>query len=174
MRRCPRPIVVVAVVLLLSTCALPGCLDDGDGPDLSDWQLGLSVEKYDTNGARAINQTYFRLDVRFGPLFEDDWLVSESNGFTKGEDDEFPWRIEASYRNGTVYEPFPIQGDSTFSTGMLRVGGGTLEVIVDGDASTYTVGKEYDMQPHDYEASARLKGPYGELVLYFLLLQPKD
>ena len=171
---CPRTTVVATAAILLATVVLPGCLDDSEEPDLSEWHLGLSVEMFDTNGARAINQTYFSLVVRFGPLYEDDWLVTESNGFTKGEDDEFPWRIEASYRNGTVPEPFPIQGSATFSTGLLRVGGGTLKVVIDGDPSTYIVGKEYDMQPHDYEASARLKGPYGDLVLYFLMLEPMD
>ena len=173
MRRCPRPLAVALTALVLATTALPGCLDEEE-PDLSDWHLGLSVERFETNGARAINQTHFRLDVRFGPIFKDDWIIAESDGFTKGEDDEFPLRIEASYLNGTVYEPFPIQGSSTVATGLLRVGGGTLKVIIDGDASTYSVGKEYDMQPHDYEASAHLKGPYGDLVLYFLMLQPKD
>ncbi len=168
-----RPSVVTTVAILLATVALPGCLDGPEEPDLSDWHVGLSVEKYDTNGVRAINQTYFSLDVRFGPVYRAEWFVGESNGFTKGDESEFPWRIEARYQNGTALEPFPIQGLSTYSTGSLRIGGGTLKVIIDGDASTYSIGKEYDMQPHDYEASAHLKGPYGDLVLYFLMLKPQ-
>ncbi len=162
------------VALLLAAAAAPGCLDGGDDgeKDLSTWEVGMSIEKFETNGVRAVNTTYLRYGVDWAGHRYVDWLVGESHGFTKGKVDYFTFSLNATYMNGTVREPFPIQGPSTKATGAVQVRSKDLLIILDGDESTYTLGKEYDIQPHDWEATVRIHGAYGDTVVYFLLREP--
>ena len=163
-------------VLLLTVTALPGCLKDdgGDGRDLSGWELGMTVDKFLTNSDRVLDLTNLTFHVRWGPKEFDRWVIGESEGFKKGNDSYFPFRLDASYGElGPVGpEPFPIQGTQDYVTGACEVRSGGLKLTIDGDRSTYRVTNEYDRLPTDYEATVRINGTYGELVLYFLMLEP--
>ena len=172
----PGPAVVALVVVLLVASVPVGCLDEGDGgtPDLSTWEAGMSIEKYETNGVRAVNTTYLRFQVDWGGHRYVDWMVGESHGFKKGDIDYFTFSVTASYMNGTVREDFPIQGSSDKATGGVKVRSKDLLVLVDGPESTYVVGREMDIQPHDWEATVRIHGDYGDLLIYFLLREPTD
>jgi hypothetical protein len=172
----PSAVAAALITVLLVATVPPGCLNEGgDGTvDLSTWEAGMSIEKFETNGARAVNTTHLRFEVDWGGQRYIDWLVGESHGFTKGKVDYFTFTVTATYMNGTVREPFPVQGPSNRATGAVQVRSKDLLVILDGDASTYVVGREYDIQPHDWEASVRIHGDYGDLVIYFLLREPGD
>jgi len=165
-------------VLLLTMTSLPGCLKDdgGDGRDLSGWELGMSVDKFLSNGARALNLTYLTFHVRWGPKEFDRWLVGESEGFKKGNESYFPFRLEASYDEPGPAgpDPFPIQGTQDYITGACEVKSGGLKLSIDGPKSTYRITNEYDRLPTGYEATVRINGTYGELVLYFLMLEPVE
>jgi hypothetical protein len=168
------PATTLAMVLLLSAVA-PGCLKDGTGPreDLSKWEMGMTIEKFESNASIELNTTYFSFTVRWGPLQFDDWVVSESEGFKKGNDSYFPFRIEAFYKdpsNGRT--PFPIQGGSNVVTGAIEVLTGKLRPTIDGSKSTYRFTNEYDRFPSPYETTVRILGTDGQLVLYFVLLAP--
>jgi len=163
-------------VLLLTMTTLPGCLKDegGNGEDLSGWELGMTVDKFLSNGARTMNLTYLSFKVRWGPTEFDHWRVAESEGFEKGNESYFPFRLEASYDEPGPAgpDPFPIQGAQDYVTGACEVKSGGLRLSIDGDRSTFNVTNEYDRLPTDYEATVHIKGTYGELVLYFLMLEP--
>jgi hypothetical protein len=170
-----RTVAAALMAILLVATVPPGCLDEGDNgtKDLSTWEVGMSIEKYETNGVRAVNTTYLRFEVAWGALRFDDWMVGESHGFTKGKVDYFAFTVEGSYMNGTVREPFPVQGSSTTATGSVQVRNKDLLVNLDGDDSSFVVGREYDIQPHDWEATVRIHGDYGDLLVYFLLREPR-
>ena len=163
-------------VIILTLTALPGCLKDdgGGGRDLSGWELGMTVDKFLSNNARVLNLTYIRFHVWWGPKEYDSWRVGESEGFKKGNDSYFPFRIEASYDEPGPAgpDPFPIQGSQDYVTGACEVRSSSLRLAIDGAKSTYRITNEYDRLPTGFESTVRVNGTYGELVLYFLMLEP--
>jgi hypothetical protein len=165
----------VAVLLLVGSTA--GCLGGGDGDgddtDYGEWFMALTVDKFNSNGQRAVNVTYLLFEVRYGPMLRDDWRVQESDGFTKGNDSVFPLRVEARYDDGrNEVEDFPIMGSKPFLTGSVFFRDKRLKVNLDGDRSLYTIDRSIDLLPHGHEVTATIEGDYGTLVLYFNMNEP--
>jgi len=166
------PLLAVSMALVLVATTTMGCLNDEEPMDLSEWYVAMTVERFDTNGQRAVNVTKLLFDVRFGDLHKDTWMIQESGGFTKGGEDVFPIRLEARYENGTSAEDFPILGSSRVLTGALRFDGDQMRLVMDGGKDLITVDRSIDRYPHGYERTVRSTGSYGELVLYFNLNEP--
>ncbi len=92
----PAPLVAVALLLLVALAG-PGCLSPAPGPDLSQWQVGLTISRFEPKSQVSVNQSHFAFDVRLGPLQEEGWVISQSAGFKKGNESSFPFRVEALY-----------------------------------------------------------------------------
>lgn len=165
-------LLAVSMTLLLMATATMGCLTQEVHQDLSDWYVAMTVERFNTNGQRAVNVTKLKFEVRFGDVHKDTWMVQESGGFYKGEENVFPIRIEARYDNGTSEEDFPILGSSNVLTGVLKFDDDKMSLRLDGDKDLITTDKSIDRYPHGYERTATITGIYGELVLYFNLNEP--
>jgi hypothetical protein len=168
-----RAIVALSMALLLIVPVTAGCLSEDEPMDLSEWWVALTVDKFDPNGERAVNVTELLFKVRFGDLNQDTWMLQESHGFFKGDEDYFPIRLEARYDDKVnPVEDFPILGDSHIVTAALRFDGDRMGVQVDGDKDLIVKDRSIDNLPHDYERTVRLTGDYGELTLYFNLNEP--
>ena len=165
-------LLAVSITLILVATTTVGCLTEEEPHDLSDWYVAMTVERFDTNGQRAVNVTKLKFDVRFGDVHKDTWMVQESGGSYKGDENAFPIRIEARYDNGTSEEDFPILGSSNVLTGVLKFDGDKMKLLLDGDKDLITIDKSIDRYPHGYERTATITGIYGELVLYFNLNEP--
>lgn len=167
-----------AVAASLTLVLVAGCLSDGDGGGddgaYADWTLGLTIDRFDSNGERAVNVTELRFAVRWGPVEGDGWVVQQSDSFVKGNDSQFPFRLEARYEDGSgPAEDFPIMGESSVLTGAVRFVDGKLELVVDGDEGLYEVTDEVDILPHDLERTLTVTGTYGDLRLYFDMREPR-
>lgn len=168
-----RASLALSLALLFIVPITAGCLSDEEPRDLSEWYVAMTIERFDTNGERSVNVTELLFKVRFGDMHKDTWMLQESSGFFKGEEDFFPIRIEARYDDGDTVEDFPILGASSVLTGALRFDGDEMKLVLDGDPTLITKDRSIDRYPHDYERTVRLEGDYGELTLYFNLNVPK-
>ena len=174
--RAGGPMTAVAVLVLVASTA--GCLgggdDGGDDTDYREWFMALTLDGFISNGERAVNLTYLLFEVRYGPMLIDDWVVEESDGFTKGNESVFPLRIEARYDDGrNEVEDFPIMGSNAYLTGSVVFRDKTLRFNLDGPSSLYTIDRSIDRLPHKHEVTATVEGDYGTLVLYFNMNEPR-
>jgi hypothetical protein len=168
-----RVVLPLVLVLMMMVPITAGCLSDGEPRDLSDWYVAMTIERFETNGERAVNVTELLFKVRFGNVTKDTWMLQESSGFHKGEGDFFPIRIEARYDDGkNPVEDFPILGTSHVVTGAMRFDGDEMRFEFDGDKALISKDRSIDRYPHDYERTVKLTGEYGELTLYFNLNEP--
>ncbi len=169
-----RLAIIGTLALLVLATALAGCIDNEEPEDLSDHRLSMTVEMFDGNGQRAINVTELLFKVSLGPMQKDTWMIQQSDGFVKGEDNTIPLRIEARYEDGrNPVEDFPIMGDDHVVTGGVLVKDGKLTVDLNGDDGLYTLDHSSVRYPSEREVTVTITGTYGDLVLYFNLLPPK-
>jgi hypothetical protein len=168
-------VATVAIVVLVASTA--GCIGGGDGngddTDYREWRMSLRVDKFISNGQRAINVTYLLFEVRYGPMLIDDWVVQQSDGFVKGNESVFPIRIEARYDDGkNEVEDFPIIGSNSYLTGSTVFKDKKLRLTIDGPGSLITIDRSIDILPHKHEITSTIEGDYGTLVLYFSMNEP--
>jgi len=168
-----RASLALSLALLFIVPVTAGCLTEEEPQDLSEWHVGMTIELFDTNGEKTVNVTELLFKVRFGDVNKDTWMLQESSGFFKGEEDFFPIRIEARYDDGETVEDFPILGSSNVLTGTLRFDGDEMKLVMDGDKALIVKDRSIDRYPHDYERTVKLTGDYGELTLYFNLNEPR-
>ena len=169
-----RVAIALTLALLFIVPITAGCLSEEEPLDLSEWYVGMTIDGFDSNGLKAVNVTELLFDVRFYNVTRDDWKVQESSGFFKGDVDFAPIRIEARYDDGkNPVEDFPILGSSNVITGALRFEDDDMRLEFDGDKDLITKDRSIDHYPHDYERTVRISGDYGELRLYFGLVEPK-
>jgi hypothetical protein len=164
----------LSVALLLIVPITAGCLSEDEPLDLSEWYVAMTVERFETNGEKAVNVTELLFDVRFGDVTKDTWRIQETGGFFKEDTKFVPIRIEARYDDGVnPVEDFPIIGSSDVVTGAITfVDGDQMKLDMDGPEDLIDQDKSIDRYPHGYERTVRLTGDYGVLVLYFNLNEP--
>lgn len=168
-----RMALAVSLAILMFVPITSGCLSEDEPRDLSDWYVAMTIERFETNGQRAVNVTELLFDVRFGEVTKDTWMIQESSGFVKGDTSFVPIRIEARYEDGVnPVEDFPILGSSHVVTGALRFDGDAMGLVVDGDEDLIVKDRSIDRYPHGYERTVRLTGDYGWLTVYFNLNEP--
>ncbi len=174
MGRCERHVPVLATVMVLALAMVTsGCLSEDEPPDLDDWFVAFTVDRFDSNGQRAVNVSFLLFEVRVGDMFKETWMLQQSDGFVKADESSFPIRIEARYDDGVnTVEDFPILGNDSFITGLLIINDGKMRVDIDGDDGLITVDKSIDRFDHDYELTVHLEGKWGTLRLYFNLNEP--
>lgn len=166
------PVLAILMVLALASVT-SGCLFEDEPPDLDDWFVAFTVDRFDSNGQRAFNISFLLFEVRVGDMFKETWMLQQSDTFVKGDESAFPIRIEARYDDGVnTVEDFPILGNDSFMTGVLIIKDGKLRVDIDGDDELITVDKSIDRFSHDYELTVYLEGKWGTLRLYFNLNEP--
>lgn len=169
-----RVTLALTLALLFMVPMTAGCLSDEEPLDLSEWYVGMTIDRFDSNGEKAVNVTELLFNVRFGNVTRDEWKVQESSGFFKGDVDFVPIRIEARYDDGkNPVEDFPILGSSNVVTGALRFEGDVMRLEFDGKKDLIIKDRSIDHYPHDYERTVYISGDYGELRLYFNLVEPK-
>jgi hypothetical protein len=171
-----RAVVASTVLLLLLLSSTTGCLSGDDGGDevnYTEWYVALTMEQFNTNGVRAVNVTYLKFDIRFGPIQRDPWVIQESDTFQKENESVFPLRIEARYEDGVnEVEDFPLMGESNVITGAVIFKSGRLRVNLDGEDSLYTVDRSIDRYPHEHELTVTTTGTNGDLKFYLSMNEP--
>ena len=161
--------------LLVLTTFSTGCLEDDEPiPDMSDWRVAMTVNRFDTNGVRPVNVTELLFKVSFGNINKDPWLIQESDGFVKGLDDIIPIRFEARYDDGkNPPEDFAIMGSSNVITGGLVFAKGKMTLELNGNDDLFIIERSGNVGPlYHTEITATITGDYGDLVLYFNLREP--
>ncbi len=167
-------IIGVLSLLVLSTFST-GCLEDDEPiPDMSDWRVAMTIDKFDTNGVRPVNVTELLFKVTFGSINKDPWLLQESDGFVKGLDNTIPIRIEARYEDGrNPPEDFAIMGSGNVITGGLVFAKGKMTLELNGNDDLFEIERTGNVGPlYHTEITATITGDYGDLVLYFNLREP--
>lgn len=161
--------------LLVLTTVSTGCLEDDEPiPDMTDWQVAMTINMFDTNGVRTVNVTELLFKVNFGSIDKDPWYIQESDGFVKGLDDTIPIRLEARYEDGkNPSEDFAIMGSSNVITGGLVFTEGKMTLEINGNDALFTIDRSSVLGPlYHTEITATISGDYGNLVLYFNLREP--
>jgi len=165
--------IALALALLFIVPITAGCLSEDEPRDLSEWYVAMTVERFETNGEKAVNVTELLFNVRFGDVNLDTWRIQQSGGFFKGDTNFVPIRIEARYEDGVnPVELFPILGSSNVVTGNIKFDGDQMSLRIDGPKDLVERDRSIDRYPHGYERTARVTGDYGVLVLYFNLNEP--
>jgi hypothetical protein len=170
-----RLAIIGVLSLLVLTTFSSGCLEEDDPiPDMTDWQVAMTVNKFDTNGVRPVNVTELLFKVNFGSIDKDPWMIHESDGFVKGLDDTIPIRIEARYDDGkNPPDAFAIMGSNNVITGGLVFAEGKMTLEINGNDELYTIDRSSVIGPlYHTEITATITGEYGDLVLYFNLREP--
>ncbi len=170
-----RLAIIGVLSLLVLTTFSAGCLEDDEPiPDMSDWRVSMTVNKFDTNGVRSVNVTELLFKVNFGSIDKDPWLIQESDGFVKGIDDTHPISIEARYDDGkNPPEDFAIMGNSNVITGGLVFNKGKMTLELNGNDELVTIDRSSVIGPlYHTEITATITGDYGDLILYFNLREP--
>ena len=70
-----RLAIIGVLSLLVLTTFSTGCLEDDEPiPDMSDWRVAMTIDKFNTNGVRPVNVTELLFKVDFGNIKKDPWL----------------------------------------------------------------------------------------------------
>jgi len=164
----------VLSLLVLATVST-GCLEDDEPvPDMSDWRVAMTVNRFNTNEVRPVNVTELLFKVDFGIIHKDPWRIQESDGFVKGLDNTITIRIEARYEDGvSPPDDFAIMGSSNVITGGLVFAEGKMTLELNGNDELFEIDRTPVIGPlYHTEITATITGDYGDLALYFNLREP--